>query len=261
MAEKQPDRRQIGLERECHRHSADRADPFRGPFGRRSAITVDGGAGPGFGSRWFAAGDEAPHAPLRKDGSNVFPRARPRNAPGTFELGLQILNGLAGFDQLPREARRVIVGEQAIGMDVEKQQTAIDRKPAYPHRRLDVVLQLGERSVDSLKALRPGSPAANLKTIAFKRRLKAQLACRGCLFAQQQSQHQRRGIFRKATQCFASRCPFRLLGSVVRRLTLKIVVHHAPQFPRNNASADLAWQALGKPSRRRTSGLRTDFVR
>ena len=39
----------------------------------------------------------------------------------------------AGLDQLPREARRAIVSEEAIGTDVEKQQAAVDRKLAYPH--------------------------------------------------------------------------------------------------------------------------------
>ena len=135
MAEKQPDRRQIGLERECHRYSADRADPFRGPSGRRSAISIDGDAGLKFGCSRSApgSGDEALRAPLPNDRSKVCSCARPWDAPRPFELRLQILHRPAGLDQLPREARRVIVSEEAIGTDVEKQQAAVDRKLAYPH--------------------------------------------------------------------------------------------------------------------------------
>jgi hypothetical protein len=55
----------------------------------------------------------------------------------------------------------------------------------------------------------------------------SQWALGGRLFAQQHSQHDRRRIFCKAPQRFASRWPLRLLRDVVIRPALVIVAHNA----------------------------------
>jgi hypothetical protein len=81
--------------------------------------------------------------------------------------------------------------------------------------------------VDSLEASWPGLRPQNLRRIACKRRLELSSAYGGRLFAQQHSQHDRRRIFRKAAQRFASRWPLRLLRGVVIRPKLMIVAHDA----------------------------------
>lgn len=79
------------------------------------------------------------------------------------------------------------------------------------------------------------------------------IAYGGRLFAQQHSQHERRRIFRKATQRFASRRPLRWLRVVVIRPALLIIAHDDSSFvtPWNNASADLTWQAVRRHASRR----------
>jgi hypothetical protein len=100
--------------------------------------------------------------------------------------------------------------------------------------------------------------------IALKSRLPSSLnkeACGGRPFAQQQSQHDRRRIFRKATQRFASRRPLRLLSAVVARPRLTIVAHDPiPILDSVELCISRFDLASRRPSRQLTRPLRIPHV-